>query len=143
MTVIGPNVILSSDRVFQWVGPSRRANLFGTKLGKLVLTDQHLVFLSSGMAGWYGQFAWSLKLDESALSNKGSLAVELDRLTRYEYVKVGRVGTAYLSISFEDADGSEASYAFMNKLTLEGGSAWTEEIDRLRAPAAGHSVTGA
>lgn len=116
--------------MFRWIGPSRRASLFGTKLGRLILTDQHLVFLSTGKAGWYGQFASSGRLDESALSNNGSLVVKLDRLTRYEYVKVGKIGVAYLSISFKETDGSESSYAFMNKLTLEGGSAWVEEIHR-------------
>jgi hypothetical protein len=124
------DVILESKRVFRWDGPERKTSLTGTKFGRLVLTDQRLLFVSSGRGGIVGQFAPSPKLEESALLNDGSLAVPLSQLNRCEFVKQKVAG--YLSISFENEGGSESSYAFMNKYTLEHGKKWAEEIEKLR-----------
>jgi hypothetical protein len=41
-------IILEADQVFRWEGPKRKSTLARAKLGRLVLTDRHLLFLSTG-----------------------------------------------------------------------------------------------
>lgn len=113
-------VLAAEDGIYCWPGRKMKATLFSAKLGRLVLTDQRLVFVSSGgsdaatralqaaamgpIGGVIG--ASTAGLDGSALQNPGSLEVSLGSLTRCVAVKRA------LSISFRAADGSEAEFAF-------------------------------
>mgnify|MGYP006264060125 CR=1 FL=1 len=41
-------VVMVSDQVFRWEGPKRKQTIIKAKLGRVVLTDRRLLFLSTG-----------------------------------------------------------------------------------------------
>ena len=138
-------MVLSADGIYKWNGPKSKSTLKGTKLGRLVLTNQRLVFLSSGtndmaqralggaMHGGVGGLlaAGSTDdLDPGALGNEGSLSVPIGDLEHFQFVK--KMFRNYLSIRFTTASGDTVEAAFMNQYALPGGPAWEEEIARLK-----------
>lgn len=143
MNATEENAVLSSDQILCWHGPKRKSLIAGTKIGRLVLTDQRLIFLAMGTVTWpiiigsaLGGLPRTEKVDMSALENEGSFSVNLEAFTRYEILRSGL--TAYLSISFVDPQGTEVSYALSGKNALPGGKAWREQFDRF---VAGHRTS--
>jgi hypothetical protein len=134
-------LVLEADRVYRWEGPKMKATLFSAKLGRLVLTDQRVVFLSTGKtdaAKLAGLAAISpalatrggstAGLDESALANEGSFSVPLAAVTRCEAGK-----KRALVLSFRDEGGTEQSFAFGEKMGMPGRDSWVEQINTRRA----------
>jgi hypothetical protein len=90
-------VLVETDRVYCWPAPKRKSTLLSATLGRVVLTNQRLLFLSTGKhdvtvaklaGGALGGTAAAMgmrsadtgHLDLSALANKGSLSVPLGDL---------------------------------------------------------------
>ena len=118
-----------------------KATLFSAKLGRLVLTDQRLVFLSTGKSdaanlaaraaispGLATRGGSTSALDESALSNDGSFSVPLAAITRCEAGK-----KRALIVSYRDESGSEQSFAFGEKMGMPGRDTWATEVNARRA----------
>ena len=137
--------VLSADGIYKWNGPKSKSTLRGTKLGKLVLTNQRLIFLSSGTndisqralgAAKHGGVGGLLAagttddLDAGALGNEGSLSVPIGDIEHFQFVK--KMFRNYLSIRFTAASGETVEAAFMNQHFLPGGPAWEQEIARLK-----------
>ena len=140
-------IILSSDRVFKWDGPKRKQTLIKAKLGRLVLTDRRLVFLSTGKnditaaklvgAGLFGGSPdASLKvsdtgaLDISALTNEGAIDVPVARLRGAELHGMFKV----MTVRWADGAGAEQVATFAEKNAgMPAGPAWVAHIERLRA----------
>ena len=89
--------LLTTDQVYAWPAPKRKATLFSATLGRVVLTNQRLLFLSTGKhdvtvgklaAGAIGGTSAAMlrrpdstdHLDLAALENKGSLSIPLGDL---------------------------------------------------------------
>ena len=138
------HVLLLEDRVFRWEGPKRKQTVIKAKLGRLALTDQRLLFLSSGsndlsasslIAGGTSHGASVLRvsstdnLDIGALQNPGSLEVPLTEVVRAELKGMFK----YLVVHYRDAAGVEQASTFSPKNGgMPGGATWVEEIDRRR-----------
>src|SRR5215207_4588771 len=45
---VDETVVRSETEVYRWDGPKAKTTILGTMLGTLVLTDRHLLFLSTG-----------------------------------------------------------------------------------------------
>lgn len=118
-------VLLFEDKVYKWDGPKRKQTIFSGKIGRLVLTDRRLLFLSSGSTGAGTAMAAGMGLgalgvfvekstsglDESAVSNEGGLSLPLGS------VRADIAGGMFkwLLISWNDATGShQASLAPKN-----------------------------
>lgn len=88
--------------------------IFGSWLGMLAVTDQRLLFLSSGGAGYTQAIARAmlglltpeaLRSFETALDNPGSLAIPLDRVVAAAGHRRWDFGR-YLRIDYLDEDGT-------------------------------------
>ncbi|MGY1812857.1 hypothetical protein [Blastococcus sp. SYSU D00820] len=126
-------VVAESGAVYCWNGPKMGATIFGTKLGKLVLTTQRLLFLSSkgsgaghmglqltGIPGLGSQVSVSLDAE-------GSLAMPPASISRCEMGK-----KRALVVWTRGAGGFEAAHAFGGRMGMPEGHAWAAEINRLR-----------
>jgi hypothetical protein len=137
------SIIMHADKVFRWEGPKRKQTLFGASLGRLVLTDQRLLFLSSGkndvnakrlIAGALSPIAGlrtssTSDLDMSALQAKGGLEVALSDVTMAELKGMFKT----MTITYTDASGSEQSSTFAPKNGgMPDGAGWVAEIDKRR-----------
>jgi hypothetical protein len=133
--------LLSADSVFKWDGPKRKQTVIGARLGRLVLTDRRLVFLSSGSndlsvgklaAAGATRGASTLRvsstaaLDASALANEGSLEVTMPQLVSAELKGMFKV----LVVRWVDTSGAERAATFAPKNGgMPGGVAWVEAIN--------------
>jgi hypothetical protein len=135
------HVVLEADRIYRWEGPKMKATLFSAKLGRLVLTDQRLMFLSTGKSDAANLAARAAinpmlatrggstaGLDDAALANDGSLSVPLAAITRCEAGK-----KRALIVSYRDDAGAEQSFAFGEKMGMPGRDGWVEQVNTLRA----------
>jgi hypothetical protein len=137
------SIILEADKVFRWDGPKRKQTLFGASLGRLVLTDQRLLFLSSGkndvnakrlIAGAISPIGGlrtssTADLDMSAVSAKGGLEVPLSSITAAELKGMFKT----MTITYTGADGKEHSSTFAPKNGgMPDGNTWVAEIDKRR-----------
>jgi hypothetical protein len=134
-------LIADADRIYCWDGPKMKATLFSAKLGRLVLTDQRLVFLSSGKSDAGTLMAKAVVspalatrggstvgLDGSALANEGSVEIPIGAITRCEVGKKRALVVSYLK-----EDGSEQSFAFGEKMGMPGRDSWVTEVNARRA----------
>jgi hypothetical protein len=135
-------VLLQSDGVFKWDGPKRKQTLIKAKLGRLVLTDRRLVFLSTGsndlsamrlLAGARRPSAVfdvssTGSLDLTALTNEGAIDVPVDRLRGAELHGMFKV----LTIRWVAASGAEEVATFAEKNAgMPGGPQWVAHIERM------------
>jgi hypothetical protein len=133
-------LVLDADRIYRWEGPKMKATLFSAKLGRLVLTDQRLVFLSTGRSdaaklAALGAISPALAtrggstagLDASALANEGSFSAPLASITRCEAGK-----KRALVVSYRGDDGAELSFAFGEKMGMPNRDSWVEQINGRR-----------
>jgi hypothetical protein len=135
---VNEQIIAQTDGLYCWKGPKMGMTLFSAKFGKLVLTDQRLLFLSAGKSGagrlaagaaglpTFGGSTVSVSLDQD-----GSLEMPLAAITRCEAGK-----KRALVVWHRNGDGSEAAHAFGQQMGMPGRESWIAEIDRLRAAAA-------
>ena len=137
-------MIGQQDSIFRWEGPKRKATLFSAKLGRLVLTSQRIVFLSSGkndlsagklmaaaVAPIAGQMTGSTTgLDETAAENPGSIEIPLGAVTSTELKGMFKV----LTIGYTDDSGAATYSTFAPKNGgMPAGQSWIESIDQARA----------
>ncbi len=90
------DILGQADKIFRWEGPKRKQTLFSAKLGRLVLTSERLLFLSTGkndvtlgrlLGGATSPLAGlrtssTEHLDVSVLGSAGSLDIPLGRVAR-------------------------------------------------------------
>ncbi len=115
------DVAMSQDQLYCWNASKPGATLAKSTKGRLVLTDTHLIFLSSGksdmafrlMVGGNLFGTSTSSLDLSALENPGSFALPLERCT----VKAAKKGlmSKYLHVAFVDDDGAAQEISLMTK----------------------------
>jgi len=142
-TTTEEHVLAVADGIYRWDGPKRKATLLSGTLGRLVLTDQRLLFLSSGkhdvtvgkvLAGARGNHLQGSRtdrtdrLDITALGNPGSIAVPLEQICTAELKGMFK----FLSVSH--GDGASA-FAPKNG-GMPNGRGWVELIGQARATAA-------
>lgn len=114
-------VLKVTDGLHLWEKPKPGATIVGAYLGRLILTDSRLLFLSTGSSGAARAIATGLllghagrlvlgktrtdELDLSALENVGSLDIPLGRITQHE---VGGAwwSTPHLKIQYMDKGGT-------------------------------------
>lgn len=139
-------VVLLTDGVFRWEGPKRKQTIIKAKLGRLVLTDRRLLFLSSGsndlsvgkaLASGMTYGAAGLRtsstsdLDLSALDAPGGLQVPVSAITSAELKGMFKV----LVIRYKDEAGADQASTFSPKNGgMPDGATWLAEIDRLKTP---------
>ena len=137
-------VVLLQDQVFRWEGPKRKQTLAKAKLGRLVLTDRRLLFLSTGSndltvaslaAGGASHGASALlvsstqDLDLRALHAPGGLEVELSAVTSAQLKGMFK----YLVVTYTDPSGAGQASTFTPKNSgMPNGPTWVAQIERLR-----------
>lgn len=134
-------IILSADKVFHWEGPKRKQTLLGANLGRLVLTDKRLLFLSTGkndvnakrlLAGAASPLAalhtsGTADLDSSAAEAKGGLAIPRSNITSAELKGMFKT----MTVTYTDAGGRQQSSTFAPKNGgMPDGRTWVTEIDK-------------
>jgi hypothetical protein len=142
-------VIRSETEVYRWDGPKAAMSLQGTRLGTLVLTDRHLLFLSTGGNDLGGRLAPAVlggavggepaavssgSLDLGVLANPGSFAVPV------HHVDEARAAcrwdrTTYLSLRLRDGDEAPFEVALMRKTGMPSAKGWALSLDAARATA--------
>ena len=108
------------DGVRCHVGEKPPKTVFGSYLGKLVLTEHELLFYSTGSSGWKYALLGALtrprfthsplqlrleeettrNLDSTALSNRGSMRVRFGDIVEAKIVE--KLGTKYLFVKLRD-----------------------------------------
>ncbi|GEM_PF-2084925 len=146
-----PDVVLSViDRLYSWHARKPGYTLFGAYAGRLVLTSHRLMFLSTGTNGILRSLAYNAagglpaqltfgqtrteELDTSALTNPGSLNLELHRVARLQISR--RLDFSnYLVIEIPRTDGSSRFISFMSRygMTRDKLVAFQESLERARA----------
>jgi len=136
-------VVLVTDQVFRWDGPKRKQTVIGANLGRLALTNQRLLFLSTGkndltagriVAGAASPAAvlrvsGTDDLDISAVQAKGGLEVPLAAITSAQLKGLFK----YLVVTYTDASGAPQASTFSPKNSgMPDGATWVAEIERLR-----------
>ena len=136
-TTTDEHVLAVADGIYRWDGPKRKTTLVSAKLGRLVLTNQRLLFLSSGrhdvtlgkvLAGASGNLARGLRtdrtddLDITALGNAGSLDLPLEQVRTVELKGLFK----FLSVTY---DGGASAFAPKNG-GMPAGPAWVELIQQ-------------
>ena len=132
-----------SDKIFKWDAPKRKSTLLSAKLGRLVLTSDRLLFLSTGkhdvtvgrvlggaMTPLVGLGTSSTAdLDLSALENEGSLDLRFDQIVDAELKGMFK----FLVLTYRDGAGTEAHATFAPKNGgMPDGPAWVEAITAAR-----------
>lgn len=125
-------LVAESPAVYCWRGPKMGMTLFSAKLGKLLLTDRRLLFLSSGAsdagrraAGAAGLPTFGGSRVSVSLDNAGSLEIPMASVIRCE---VGKKRA--LVVWHRSADGSEGAHAFGQQLGMPGRDEWAAAIAR-------------
>ena len=136
-TTTDEHVLAVADGIYRWDGPKRKATLLSGTLGRLVVTNQRLLFLSTGkhdvtvgkvLAGARGNHLQSTRtdrtdgLDISALGNDGSLDVPLEHVRSAELKGMFK----FLSVTY---DGGASAFAPKNG-GMPAGQAWVELIEQ-------------
>jgi hypothetical protein len=134
-TTTDEHVLAVADGIYRWDGPKRKTTLLSGKLGRLVLTNRRLLFLSSGkhdvtvgkvLAGARGNHLRAGRtdrtdgLDISALANEGSLDLPLEQVRSAELKGMFK----FLSVTY---DGGASAFAPKNG-GMPAGQAWVELI---------------
>jgi hypothetical protein len=141
-------VLIEADRVYAWPAPKRKATLLSATLGRVVLTNRRLLFLSTGKhdvtvtklaGGAVGGTAASMAmrsaatehLDDAALANKGSLSIPLADVRSAQLKGMFKV----LVVEYGTPTGTaHATFAPKNGGMPEG-YYWVAKIDSARAAA--------
>ena len=130
-------ILAETDGLYCWKGPKMGMALLTAKFGKLVLTDQRLLFLSAGrsgggrlMAGAAGLPTFGGSQVSVSLDKEGSLGVPLPAVLRCEAGK-----KRALVVWHRTSDGGEAAHAFGQQMGMPSRDAWVSEINRLRGAA--------
>jgi hypothetical protein len=139
-------VVLLTDGVFRWDGPKRKATIIGANLGRVVLTDQRLLFLSSGsndltvgkvvasglsrgVSAAFEKSSSTESIDLSGLDAKGGLEVPVSSITGAELKGMFK----YLVVRYKDQSGAEQATTFCPKNGgMPDGPTWVAEINRVR-----------
>jgi hypothetical protein len=141
--MVDEHVLLEQDKLFRWEGPKRKQTLFSAKLGRLMLTDQRLLFLSTGkndvtagrlLGGAISPIAGlrtssTAGLDLSAADAAGGLNVPLSSIETAELKGMFKT----LTVHYTDANGGPQSSTFAPKNGgMPAGAEWVDQIERLR-----------
>lgn len=102
------------DRYWVWPRDKPGYTMFGAYIGRLVLTDRRLLFLSTGSNGILHQLLYrsppsTEHLDHSALKNRGSLSLWLERIDLTSLAR--RVDLSWYLI----VRGRQTTHTFMSK----------------------------
>ena len=138
-------VLAEANGIYRWEGPKRKQTLFSARLGRVVLTSQRLLFLSTGkhdvtvgklVAGAAGNHYLAQRtadtghLDLSSLDSPGSLALPLDRVVQAELKGMFKVMTVtYL----DDAGATQATTFAPKNGGMPAGASWLAEIEAAKA----------
>lgn len=138
-------VLIDADKVFHWPGPKRKATLFSATLGRLVLTNERLVFLSTGkhdvtakrlIAGAAAPGLGGLttsktdQLDISAVENKGGMAIPASNIQSAELKGMFKV----LTITYTDETGETKASTFAPKNGgMPNGPTWVELLEQAKS----------
>lgn len=126
------------DANFRWDGPKRKQTLLKAKLGRLLLTDKRLLFLSTGksdikVSALLGGPAAALRtsatdnLDLSNVEAAGGLNLALEQLRGAELKGMFKA----LTVTWLDDTGEERAATFAPKNGgMPEGSTWVAEIQR-------------
>jgi hypothetical protein len=104
---VSEQIVAENDGILCWKGAKMGMTVLNAKMGKLVLTDQRLLFLSAGKSG--------------------GLDVPLSSVLRCEAGK-----KRALVVWHRNDDGAEAAHAFGQQMGMPSRDAWVAEINRLR-----------
>jgi len=142
-------VLAQAEGIYRWEGPKRKQTLFSAKLGRVVLTSERLLFLSTGKndltvgklaAGAAGHHLAAQRtsdtsgLDLTALSNPGSLEVPLARVGECELKGMFKT----LTVNYVDADGAPSATTFAPKNGgMPAGQDWIARIAAARTAITG------
>ncbi|MCU0267783.1 MAG: hypothetical protein MUF83_03950 [Acidimicrobiales bacterium] len=137
-------VVVSCDQLLKWDAPKRKQTVFKAKLGRLIVTNARVVFLSTGsndltmgkfVAGATGLHSVGLRssstdhLDASALGAEGSLEIPLPAVSD---VWVKGMFKA-LTIAYDLGAGEQhATFAPKNG-PIPGGESWVQVINDAKA----------
>lgn len=133
-------IILETDKVFRWEGPKRKQTLVHAKLGRLVLTDRRLLFLSTGKndinlrrigGGAVTPLAAlvtgkTAHLDLEAVHAEGGLEIPVEHLVSAELTSMFKV----LTISWDTGDGPVYSTFAPKNGGMPDGPRWVEALRR-------------
>lgn len=137
-------IVLDADKVFRWEGPKRKQTLLKAKLGRLVLTDRRLLFLSTGknditaarvLGGAVTPLAGlrtgsTAHLDLDAAHAPGGLDIPVSALRSAELKGMFKV----LTLSFVDGSGQQLYSTFAPKNGgMPDGASWVAAIERARS----------
>ncbi len=124
-------ILNGGDDFYVWRSEKPGMTLVGSYIGRLLLTEARLLFLSSGTSG-IGRAAVAAAiggplaaatfgrtktddLDLGALQNEGSLAIALPRVSSSK-VKRRWDFSSYLTVTTDGSDGLPTAVAFMTKI---------------------------
>ncbi|HEU4405736.1 MAG TPA: hypothetical protein VFS43_10630 [Polyangiaceae bacterium] len=144
-------VLYAQDDLHVWHEPKPGYSIFGSYVGRALLTSRRFLFLSTGTSGAarralaaaalgplgaaaFGKTPTS-QLDLSALAHEGSLEVPLGRVREHGAHRRWDLAT-YVRLEHVTERGEPASCAFMpkNSLLWGGARAWADTIAGARAP---------
>lgn len=148
VTRMDETIIMQAEKIFRWEGPKRKQTLFGATLGRLVLTDQRLLFLSTGkndvnakrlLMGAVSPLAGlrtssTADLDLSGLTAKGGLEIPLTSVTSAELKGMFKT----MTVVYTQPDGAgttsvDSSSTFAPKNGgMPDGATWVAEIEKRR-----------
>ncbi len=137
-------LLAQADGIYRWPGPKRKSTLLSATLGRVVLTSERLLFLSTGShdvtlkklaAGASGRRLAAQKtadtsgLDLSALGTPGSLEIPLASLTGWELKGMFKV----MTLTYTDVSGAQETSTFAPKNGgMPAGRDWLERIAAAR-----------
>ena len=137
------HVLMQADKVFRWEGKKRKQTLFSAKLGRLVLTDRRLLFLSTGkhdvtakrlIAGAISPGAGlgtssTVDLDLDSAHAEGGIDVPLSAISSAELTGLFKV----LTVTYSDETGVSKASTFAPKNGgMPDGPTWVSRIEQLR-----------
>ena len=128
------SIVGETDALYCWHGPKMGMTILTAKLGKLILTEQRLLFLSAGASGGGQRMAGAAGLPTFggstvavSLDKKGSVEIPLAAISRCE------AGKKRALVVWHRTDaGSEDAHAFGQQLGMPNLDAWVTAIDARR-----------
>jgi hypothetical protein len=150
----GEVVLYAQDGLQLWNERRPGFSIFGSYVGRVLLTSARFVFLSTGDSGAarrmlvggalgpigalvFGQTPTD-DLDERALASEGSLAIPLGRITDHGAQKRCDCAT-YVSVQYTNEGNEVRECSFMPKdsVAWSGAAVWAEHIEAARKAVAG------
>ncbi|UDY35010.1 hypothetical protein [Dermatobacter hominis] len=137
-------VLADCEKLLKWDAPKRKQTVFSAKLGRLVVTDERVVFLSTGSndltigkalaSGFVSPIVGTMSsstghLDEGALANDGSLVIPLGAITKVEVKGMFKA----LTIGYRTSEGERFASLAPKNGGIPGGDSWVELIEGARA----------